>query len=509
MAVRVSLGAGRIRLVRQVLTESLLLSSAGSLLGVFLANFGAGALVRIMTSGRPIIGMPAHIELQVRPDAHVLLFTALAGLLTGVLFGMAPAWNAFHCAPASPLREIGRSGETRLRRLFGKSLVAAQVALSVVLLSAAGLFVRHLSNLRHVDLGFRRDHVLLVSLDAARSGYSPERLSRAYQELLERFKAMPGVRSATASAGTPISGSGASSFAIVEGFQEKAEDRRYVSINWVAPKYFETFGTPLLAGREFDFKDKSGPRVAIINQAMAHYYFRDTNPIGKYVALERDWKGFGADKPYQIVGVAGDAKYYEIREAAPRTIYFSAFQDGQLFVHRFALRTSVDPEAVTGEVRRTVRATLGTVPVTDVTTMSDQVDASIVPERFIATLSGLFSGLGSLLAAIGLYGLLSYTVARRINEIGIRMALGATPGAVMRIVLADALGMVAVGLVMGAPLAFWGKSVAASLVEDLPMTSAIPIGFGAVGMIVVALVAAYAPARRAARVDPMVALRYE
>jgi predicted permease len=509
MAVRVSLGAGRFRLVRQVLTESLLLSGAGALLGVLLAYFGAGALVRILESGRQMPGLSFHIEVPIRPDPHVLLFTAAVALLTGVLFGLAPAWSAFASAPISPLREIGRAGETRFGRLFGKSLVAAQVALSVALLSAAGLFVRYLSNLQHLDLGFRRDHVLLMSLDPARSGYTPERLSGPYQELLDRLKAIPGVRSATLSGMTPISGAGASSFAIVEGYQEKPEDRRYISINWVAPKYFETLGTPFLAGRDFAFEDKGVPRVAIINQALARYYFRDRNAIGKHIALERDWKGFGADQTYEIIGVVGDANYSEIREAAPRTIYFNAFQNGRVSSHRFAIRTSLDPAALASEVRRTVRALLPTVPVLKVTTLADQVDASILLERLIATLSGLFGALGSLLAAIGLYGLLAYTVARRINEIGIRMALGATPAAVTRMVLGDALGMVAAGLVMGAPLAFWGKIFAARLIPDLPVKSAVPIAFGAVAMLAVALLAAYAPARRAARVNPMEALRYE
>jgi putative ABC transport system permease protein len=509
MAVRVSLGAGRFRLVRQVLTESLLLSAAGALLGVLLAYFGAGALVRILESGRPMPGLSLRLDVPIQPDPYVLLFTAGIALLTGVLFGLAPAWNAFASAPVSALREMARSGETRVRRLFGKSLVVAQVALSVVLLSAAGLFVRHLLSLEHLDLGFRRDHVLLVALDPAHSGYTRERLYRPYQELLERLKAIPGVRSATLSGMTPISGAGASSFAIVEGYQEKPEDRRYISINSVAPKYFETLGTPLLAGRDFDFQDKGGPRVAIINMAMARYYFRDRNPIGKHIALERDWKGFGADRTYEIVGVVGDANYYEMREATKRTIYFNAFEDGRVSSNTFALRTSVDPAAVAGDVRRTVRDVLKTVPVAKVTTLADQVDASIVPERVVALLSGLFGALGSVLAAIGLYGLLSYAVARRINEIGIRMALGATPGGVTRMVLGDALGMVCAGLCVGAPLAFWGKTFAASLIPDLPLKSVVPIGFGAVGMMAIALLAAYAPARRAARVDPMEALRYE
>jgi putative ABC transport system permease protein len=508
MAVRVSLGAGRLRLTCQALTESLLLSGVGSLLGVFLAYFGANALLRIMMSGRQIIGLPQPFEMHVQPDMHVLLFTAGVALLTGMLFGLAPAWSAFTSVPVSSLREIGRTGESRFRRLFGKGLVVAQVAFSMALLSAAGLFVRNLLNLQHRDLGFRRDHVLLVTLDPARSGYTEERLSGAYQELLGRLAEIPGVRAVSLSAPTPLSGAGASGFAAVEGYQEKPENRRYISVSWIAPKYFETLGTPLLAGRDFNIQDPGKSRLAIINQAMARYYFANGNPIGKHVTLEHVTGGSDG-QPYEIVGLAGDANYSEIREATPRIIYLPAFQDGRVRAQNFVLRTNIDPAAVAGDVRRTVLAVLQNIPVTHITTLSDQVDASIVTERLIAALSGLFGALGSLLAAIGLYGLLAYTIARRITEIGIRMALGATGRHVLRMVFGDALGMVSAGLAIGIPLALWGQSLAASLMQDLPANGAVPISFGAVGMLAVALAAAYVPARRAARVDPMEALRHE
>ena len=508
MAVRVAMGAGRVRLMCQVLTESVMLSGAGSLLGVFLAYFGAGALVRIMTSGRPMMGFPQPVEIPVQPDLNVLLFTAGVALLTGVLFGLAPARNAFASTPASSMREVGRAGETRFGRLFGKTLVVAQVAFSLVLLSMAGLFVRHLSNLQSVDLGFRRDHVLLVTLDPARSGYNGERLSRAYPELLGRLEAIPGVRAATLSGATPISGAGASSFVIAEGHEEKPEDRRYVALNWVAPKYFATMETPMLAGRDFNLQEQASTPVAIINQSMARYYFGSANPIGKHFTIVQDWKDLGG-QPYEIVGLVGDAHYYEIRETPKRTIYLPAFQGARVVGQTFVLRTNIDPSAVAGDVRRTIRDLLKTITVARVTTLSEQVDASIVLERVIATLSGLFGALGSLLAAIGLYGLLAYTVARRIPEFGIRVALGATRSNLIRMVLGEAMTMVGAGLLIGAPVAYWGKNFAARLIQDLPVKTTGPIAFAGLAMIAIALLAAFLPARRAARVDPSEALRYE
>jgi predicted permease len=400
------------------------------------------------------------------------------------------------------LRDAGRGGETRLRRLFGECLVVAQVALSVALLSGASLFVRHLSNLEHLDLGFRRDHVLLVDLDPSGSGYDRERLSRAYQELLGRLEAIPGVRSATICAIVPASGAGAMRTATVEGYQAKPGERRFLSENWVAPKYFETLGIPLLMGRDFSFRDQGRARVAIVNQTLVRYFFGNGNPIGRHITFDGD------SQPFEIVGVVGNMKSTDVREPGLRFVYFNSFQSGSSFSH-FALRTAVEPAAVAGEVRRVVRESLKTVPVTKIVTMAEQVDASIVPERLMAMLSGLFGALGALLAAIGLYGLLSYTVARRTNEIGIRMALGATQSAMSRMVMGDALAMVCAGLAIGAPMAVWGKSFAASWIQGLPVTSGVPVVFGAAAMIAVAVVAAYVPARRAARVEPVEALRYD
>jgi predicted permease len=501
IAVRVSLGASRARLVRQMLVESLVLSAAGAIPALVLGYFGAGALVRIIASGRRIPGLPPNLDIDLRLDAHVLLFTAAAAVLAGLLFGIAPAWNAFVADPAASLRETGTAGETRARRLFGKLLVAGQVALATVLLSAAGLFVRHLSNLERLDTGFQRDHVLLVTLDPARSGYKDAELSRAYRDLLRRFREAPGVRSAAIVAGVPISGAGAAGFISVEGRPERPQDRRYVSFNWVTPGFFSTFGTPLLEGRDFDSRDDQGPPAVIVNQAVARRYFGQEDPIGKHVSVA------DGDR-YEIVGLASDAKYYDIREPSPATLYFDMLQ-GQRMSSHFALRTSAGPEAIGGDIRRIVREVLPAVPVTQMRTMTDVVDASIVPERMIALLSGVFGGLGTLLAAIGIYGLLAYTTARRIHEIGIRMALGATPRSVIGIVLRDAVVMALAGVAFGIPMALWARTLASHVFENLPASSAIPVGFGAAVMIAVGAIAAYVPARRAAAIEPLAALRHE
>jgi predicted permease len=463
-----------------------------------LAHLGTGILVRIVASGPEY----EHFELQVQLDLHLLIFTAGTALLICLLFGLAPALYASWSSPAFALRETGRAGETRLRRHFGKGLVAAQVVLSVLLLSAAGLFVGHLTHLKNRNLGFQRDHVLLVTIDPELGGYKREQLSRPYRELLARLESIPGVRAASISAVTPIQGAGAGGIVITEGRQERPEDRRRISLNWVAPKYFQTLGTPLLAGRDFKFEDEGRSRVTIINQSMARYFFGDTDPIGKHINFDDD------AKPYEVVGVVGDANYLEIQEHPPLTMYLNTFQDAQ-FSSQFALRTTVEPASIVGEVRRTVRESLKTVPITRVITLAEQVDASIVPERLIATLSGLFGALGWLIAALGLNGLLAYTVARRTNEIGIRMALGATQRAMSTMVLGEALRISCVGLLIGVPIAYWGKRFATSLIPDLAMKSAFPIAFGAVMMIALALLAAYEPASRAARVDPIEALRYE
>jgi hypothetical protein len=282
-------------------------------------------------------------------------------------------------------------------------------------------------------------------------------------------------------------------------------------LSWVAPRYFETLGIPLLAGRDFSLADANRSRVAIISEMMARHYFPGANPIGKHVAIDRDprtggW--YGNDQPYEIIGIVGDSKDSELREPPRRFMYFNMFQEARLS-HQFVLKTSVDPESVTGDARHAVREVLKTVPFTRITTLSDQVDSAIVPERLIATLSGYFGALGAVLAGVGVFGLLAYTVARRTNEIGVRMALGATASRITRMVLRDALAVAGAGLLLGMALVTWSRLLAMRLVEDLRIADAAPIAFGAAAVIAIAMLASSIPARRAARVDPMEALRHE
>jgi predicted permease len=353
--------------------------------------------------------------------------------------------------------------------------------------------------------------LLLVTLDATSSGYPRDQLFTPYQQLLGRLAEVPAVRAVTLSGVTPISGAGASRFISVEGFAESPDARRYVPLNWVGPRYFETFGTPLLAGRDFAFTDKGGPPVAIVNQAMARYYFGDRDPIGGRFQLvgpsSSGITGAPPDQAYTILGVVGDAKYMDLRETPPRTIYLNAFQERSMFVNELALKTSGRPAAVTDEVRRIVREELKTVSIARVTTMDDLIDASVVSERVIATLSAFFGGLGASLAALGLYGLLAYTVTRRTNEIGIRMALGATRAHVSRMVFKGALGLVCAGLVIGVPLGVLSRRAATRIVTDLSVESLWPLALATATMLAIALVAAYVPTRRAASVEPIGALR--
>jgi predicted permease len=500
MAVRISLGAGRLRVARQVLTESLLLAAAGSAAGLVAAPAVAGFLVRLMAAGaRDLAAVPAP---DVPLDAHVLLFAIGVTTSSIVLFGFIPAVASYVAAPVRALTQAGGGTPSTMARRAGGVLVAAQIALSLVLLTVSWLYAAHLADLRDRTLGFDRASVLLVSVDPSGAGYPRERLREIYKDLLVRFERLPGVRSATVSGMTPMSGAAGSRFITVPGFEEPREARRRAALNNVGPKYFATYRTPLVAGRDFQPADESGPRTVIVNQALARHYFPAGDALGKEIAVE----GFGA--PYRVIGLVADAKYQDVRAPAPPTLYFYAFREaGQ--GGEFTLRTSVTPASIAAEVQRTVDATMKGARIRSMTTLSEQVDRAIVPERLLAMLSGFFGVIGALLAAIGVYGLVAYTVARRTREIGIRMALGATGGDVLRIVLIDALRLVGLGLAAGVPAAILGGRVAATMLENMARGGWLPLAAAAAATLLVAMAAALIPARRATRVAPVTALRTE
>jgi predicted permease len=496
MAVRVSLGAGRFRIVRQVLTESLLLAALGGVLGMVGARFGAPMLMRIMISGTKLHGPSPHLDIPL--DARVLMFTVAVTVAAAVLFGLMPAIAAFVSAPAPALRQSG--AQPRSWSVFGNGLVVAQVAISLALLSVSQLSIAHLRQLRDRSLGFDRTGVLLMSIDTSRA-QNRQQLAALSRDIVPRVEAIPGVRAVAASETTPIALGAASRFLQAEGFDEPVQDRGRVSLNWVSPNYFATYRTPLLAGRDFRDADSEEPRRVIVNQALARRYFAGRDPIGRRVWLENE------RDPYEIIGVAGDAKYQDIRLAPPPIVYvFAPMSRGSTTL---SLRTDVDPIAVAADAHRIVTEVLGADSVRRVTTLAEQVDAAVVPERLMAILSGFFGAVGALLAAIGLYGLLAYTVARRTKEIGIRIALGATRGDVTRMMLRSGLTLVAAGIVVGAPVAFWGTRFAATAIEDLSGGGVPSVATAVVAMLVLAALATFMPARRATRVEPVIALRSE
>jgi predicted permease len=475
-----------------------LLAGAAVAIGAAFASTGAAALLRLLMSGRLPPGWPATLDLPLGPDARVLLFTAAAGSIATLLFGLAPAWRAFTSPAITALRETGMS-MPRARRGAAHALVATQIALSIALVTGALILAGHLSRLLNQDLGFQRQGVLIVSLNPQGSRLDRAQLAQAYRGLLDRLHAIPGVTSATASAVTPIAGGAASRFVDVEGRPEDGNDRNRVALNWVAPRYFETFATPIVAGREFTFDDTGHPGVAIVNQAFVRHYFGAANPIGRRLTMEREAQTF------EIVGVAADAKYADLHEPAPRTVYLHAFQ--QRVFSEFALRAALPPASLAPAVRAAVAEAVPAVKIAGVTTLDDQLSRSLVIERVMTAVSTSFAIAGALLAALGLYGVLACTVTRRTGEIGLRLALGATRTDVIRLILGGAVRLAMAGVAFGVPLAWWTARAGARFVPGLSVSALTSIALASATLVVVALLAAYLPARRAARVHPADALR--
>jgi predicted permease len=501
MALRVSLGAGRHRLVRQILAESLLLSVLGASLGLLVAYFGIGVVMRMLTS---LIAMgPVPLEIPLQPDGRVLVFTTLVCLTTTTVFGFVPAWDAWSLATGDPHRRRDGVDERRAPRRVGHGLVILQVALSVVLLTAAASFARYLSDLRNVGLGFDRHNVVLVTVNPPGGPDNRALRSANYRQLIDRLEAIPGVTAASFSAVTPLSGAGASRMMQAQGFEEAPDARRYASLNFIAPHYFRAFGTPLLAGRDFDFDDVARPPVVIINEAASARYFPGASPLGKHVMIE------GAATPFEIVGVVANAKYANVHSAAPQTAYLNAMQhQGGPLGPQWAIRRTGSAAVSDATIRRVIEEELSTSRIGPLTSLTAHIDAKLGPERMIALTSGVFGALGAALAAAGLFGLLAYSVARRTKEIGVRMALGASVGDMLRMVMTHAAALVAAGLAIGVPVAYWSQRVAERIVgEAVPRFGVSAIVIGVLAIAAVTITAAYIPARRAAHVEPMVALR--
>jgi putative ABC transport system permease protein len=497
IAVRLALGAGRARLIRQLLTESLLLALIGAAAGLLLADAGTQYLLKLLASGR------SPVLLDVQPDARLFVFTGSLSVLTVLLFGLAPALRASKTDLIPVLKEGGRGAEAGgSRQRLSRGLIVIQIALSLVLLVGAGLFLRTLRNLHSIDLGFERENVLLVKLDPSHSGYTPEKMRGLLMGVLERLQAIPGVRSASLSWNPPIAGGGSSRTVSVEGRAPGPEADREIYVNWTAPRYFETLGVPLIAGRDFGPRDTQGaPRVVLINQTMARLFFGGANPVGQRIRVEDN-------DIREVVGVVGDSHYLEIREKIAPTLYLNTFQE-QRPGSEFAIRTSGDPIATIPAVRREIENQVAGVAIGSIRTLAGQADAWLLQERLVALLSSCFGGLALFIAAVGLYGVLSYSVARRTQEIGIRMALGAQRFDVMAMILKGILRLVCLGLVIGIPLSLILGRFVADLLYGITPADPLTIAVGALVLTIVALLAGYLPARRASQVDPMEALRHE
>jgi len=502
IAVRLAIGAGRGRIVRQLLTESVLLAGLGALVGVAFSRWGTALLVGLLTSASD----PVFLNLGV--DGRVLTFTLLVAVSTGILFGMAPAWRAARVDPQGALKSNGRGiAEGHTRFGVGKALVIAQIALSLVLVIGAGLLLGSFRKLTTLDPGFQRDGVLLVGVNLTDAGYSPEGFASAHDDLLRRFRALPGVRAASAAEITPVSGSAWNGHIDVDGYVAKSAEDNMVWLNRVTDGFFGTMGTSLVAGRDFDERDRpTTPTVAIVNETVARRFFAGTSPVGKfYRARLHD----SLAAPVEIVGVVKDAKYRELREDPQPTIYLAMRQSDRSSPYRqYELRTDGPLSSIVPGVKRTVAEVNRSIAI-DLTPLSQQLDASLTRDRLMATLSGFFGAVALSLAMVGLYGTLSYSVARRRNEIGIRIALGAARGRVVHLVLSEVARMVIVGVMLGAVAALASTRLVRSLLYGVSASDPATVVVSVAILSVVAIAAGALPAWRAARVDPIAALREE
>ena len=499
ISIRLAIGASRWRVVRQMLSESLLLALIGAAAGLFLARWLSAFLVRFLSTDQA----PLFLDLEF--DWRVFAFTAAVAAVACLLFGLAPALRA--TSEARPSATLGTRGSSEGGERFTlrRALVVVQVALSLVLVVGALLFGRSLRNLTTLDPGFREDGVVVVNLDTRRAQLPPESRRAIYTTIVERLDAIPGVDSASEAFIAPMSGSGWNNRIVMDGELQDG----IVNFNAVGPDYFRTLDTRLVAGRDFGHRDAIGSTpVAIVNELFVRKYLAGVNPLGRVFHVQ-DSPGREPEPRYEIVGVVADSKYTDLREELPPIAYVSVLQERELdpFL-QVLLHSNMAPAAVTAAATQVIREINASISV-QFQTMERLVSDSLVSERLMATLSGFFGALAVLIATIGLYGVMSYMVARRRMEIGIRMALGADRGTVVRMVVADAARLLGIGLVVGLGLAIWGGRSARTLLYGLEPWDPVTLAMAAGALGGVGLIASWLPADRASRAAPTAALREE
>ncbi len=500
LAVRVSIGASRGRLVRQLVAESLLLAIVGGVLGLLIARWGSDGLLSFLAASDSAVDVPM--------DGRVLGFALATSLVTGLAFGLLPAWRASGVSPAQTLSLMSRSvtrglgGSSRLP--LGRFLVAAQIAITVLLLTMAALFARTLQQVARVDVGFTRGSVLLARLDPVAAGYTLERLPAFYRRLIEHVTSTPGIISASMSLRAPLSGSRRTSSLGVEGYTRGRDEDNEVQEEFVTNDYFKTLGLGLVEGRTFGPEDTATSRkVSVINETMARRFFKGRSPIGQRWSFDDD-----VSEGFEIVGVVRDARYNDLRGVTPNAAYHPAVQSNE-YLEGLEVRTSGPAAPLAAAVRRLVTEVDPRLPVLDIATLDARVDFQLAQERLLAALTVIFGAVALLLACLGLYGTMAFSIARRTAELGIRIALGATRRNVLFLVLREALVVIAIGLAAGVPLAIWAGGHLDQLLYNVSPLDAVSYASATLVLAIVAIAAALLPARRAAALEPMSALRTE